>query len=100
MSKQTVKDRVRKWRKNQIQKGGKSISVILDPDSSNQLEDLRNLGHLKTISEVINRSISLFKFCIEKEKMGYEIYAIPANELNSSNNLKEKIYLLSSISNK
>jgi hypothetical protein len=75
-----VRERVRRWREKQKQVGGKTVSIVLKHDAAEELDDIRQMTNLKTIADVINESISVFKSLVEKEKQGFEIYIIPPKQ--------------------
>lgn len=79
----SVKERVRKWREKQKQRGGKSISIVLNAESSIQLEKIRKQSNLTTISDVVNQSLSLYKLLLEKEEQGFEVWVIPDKNLTT-----------------
>jgi hypothetical protein len=58
-------------------KKNKLVQISLNPKAFGQLMELKNLSRLNTITEVVKYSISVYKWIIEKQQKGYEIYAIP-----------------------
>ncbi len=68
----------------------KNLQIKIAEDSLVNLKNLKEISGLSSVTDVIKFSISLFKWTLEKQKEGYEIYAVPKDERKEV----EKINLL------
>ena len=68
------------------------VQIDMQPRAYKQLEKIQKMAALSTISEVIRFSIAIFKWTLEKQKDGYEIYAIPSKDKKGGDG--EKIQML------
>jgi hypothetical protein len=57
------------------------VQVRLSEQGLKQLEELRVLSGLNT-TEIVKFSVALFKWAVEKQKKGFEIYALPPEGVN------------------
>ncbi len=58
----------------------KLVQIKMASESYQELERLQRTTGLATISEIIRYSISLFRWIVEKQRSGYEIYAVPSKD--------------------
>jgi hypothetical protein len=70
----------------------KLLQVNMAQEAFTQLEELKNKTGLSTITEVVKYSISVFKWIVDMQKKGYQIYAVP--EDGNPELEKEKAQLL------
>ena len=70
----------------------KLIQVRLLPQAISELEEMKKETGL-TFTEVVKFSITLFKWAIEQQKKGFEIYAIPSENKKGTES-GEKVKLL------
>lgn len=69
----------------------KLVQVKMPHKAYLEIEELQSATGLTTMTEVIKFSLALFKWTIDKQKNGYEIYAIPKDDKDSKG---EKIQML------
>jgi len=69
----------------------KLLQIKLAETSYNDFKKLKDEAGLSTFAELIKYSFVLFRWALDKQKNGYEIYAIPINKNEQEG---EKIQLL------
>ena len=69
----------------------KLIQVKMPRKTYTEIEELQAATGLTTMTEVVKFSLALFKWTVDKQKDGYEIYAIPKDDKKSKG---EKIQML------
>lgn len=79
-----AKERVRKWRAKQKEKGGKGISVILDHDGLSNLEEIQRLCGTSTVADTINKALSVMGKLAEKEADNYKLLIMPKEHMENS----------------
>lgn len=73
----------------------KLLQVKVSDSCIRQLEEIKNASGLSTISDVIRLSIVLFRWVVEKQENGYDIYAVPNPKRKEGSEAQaEKINLL------
>ena len=66
----------------------------MEEESYNQLKELKNFVGLTTIADVVKLSIALFKWAVDKQKDGFEIYAVPTAAKKEEGVVGEKVQVL------
>ena len=68
------------------------LQIRLVTEAYAQLEELKQTTGLSTMTEVVKFSITAFKWIVEMQRKGYQIYAVPDEE--NPDMEKEKVQLL------
>ena len=84
-----AKERVRKWRAKQKEKGGKGISIILDHDGLSNLKEIQKLCSTSTVAETINKALSVMGKLAEKEADNYKLLLMPKEHLSRATESEE-----------
>lgn len=85
-----AKERVKRWREKKKEKGGKGISIILDQDGLDNLQEIQRLCGTTTVAETINMALSVIGKLAEKEANDYRLLIMPEEHISNPNELQEE----------